>query len=188
SARDYTPARQVRRAKCRSCGRGMRTGNSVVARMSEATCGDPDIASLMRATEPRLIRTPIEDGLVGLVLVGEVDGLVLAQGEIDIAQHLAAARPLALDMDRKRVALALLVQDSAEAEHRVDVLERDLHPRHGGVGTGAGLVFGVGTDERKVVLALYRCCERGQCDNPQRSHCSCEHFAPSQRDAAGPGL
>src|SRR5215469_3485619 len=69
---------------------------------------------------PSLI-TSMKHGLVGLVLIRKVDGLVLARREIDVAQHLAAARALAFDMDHKGSALALLAQNSAQAEHRVDV-------------------------------------------------------------------
>src|SRR5262245_55481250 len=71
------------------------------------------------------IRTSIKHGLVGLVLICKVDGLVLARRQVDITQHLAAARTLAFDMDYKGGALALLAQDGAQAEHRVDVARRD---------------------------------------------------------------
>src|SRR5262249_53163214 len=73
------------------------------------------------------IRTSMKHGLVGLVLIRKVDGLVLARREGDVAQHLAAAWALAFDMDHKGGALALLAQNGAQAEHRVDVARRDLH-------------------------------------------------------------
>src|SRR5258708_5290829 len=81
----------------------------------------------------RSLRAFVEHGLVGLVLIRKRDGLVLAQGEVDVAEHLASARALALDMHRKSVAVASLVQDGAEAEHRVDVAHRNFHARHPGV-------------------------------------------------------
>src|SRR5262249_41610659 len=89
----------------------------------------PQGSRLWRSSGPAgpSIRTSMKHGLVGLVLIRKVDGLVLARREIDVAQHLAAARALALDMDHKGGALALLAQNSAQAEHRVDVAQRDLH-------------------------------------------------------------
>ena len=69
----------------------------------------------------------MKHGLAGLVLIRKVDGLVLARREGDVAQPLAPARALAFDMDHKSGALALLAQNGAQAEHRVDVARRDLH-------------------------------------------------------------
>jgi len=69
----------------------------------------------------------MKHGLAGLVLVRKVVGLVLARREGDVAQHLAPTRALAFDMDHKSGALALLAQNGAQAEHRVDVARRDLH-------------------------------------------------------------
>src|SRR5262245_6452009 len=76
---------------------------------------------------------PVEHGLVGLVLTRESDGLLVAQREVDVAHHLASARTLAFDVDCKSSAVALLVQDGAETEHRIDVLGRDFHARNAGV-------------------------------------------------------
>src|ERR671930_226576 len=54
------------------------------------------------------VRASIEHRLVGLVLVGEIDGLILAQREVDVAHHLASARATALDVHREGRALAPL--------------------------------------------------------------------------------
>jgi len=48
--------------------------------------------------------------------VGKVDGLVFAGREINVAQHLAAARALALDMNDVGRALSLPAQDRAQAD------------------------------------------------------------------------
>src|SRR5262249_51218155 len=98
----------------------------------------------------RSVRTPVEHGLVGPVLIRETDGLVVAPREVGVARHLASARTLAFDMDRKSSAVALLVQDGAETEHRIDVLGRDFHARNAGVRTVpfADLIFRVRADER----------------------------------------
>ena len=69
----------------------------------------------------------MKHGLVGLVLIRKVEGLVLARREGDVAQHLAATRALAFDMDHKGGTVALLAQNGAQAEYRVDVARRDLH-------------------------------------------------------------
>src|SRR5258708_4155986 len=58
------------------------------------------------------VGTLIKHGLVSLVLIGKVDCLVVEQGEVDVAQHLASARPFALDVNRKRIASALLFDDA----------------------------------------------------------------------------
>ena len=57
----------------------------------------------------------MKHGLVGLVVIRKVDGLVLARREVDVAQHLAAARALAFDMDHEGGTVALLAQDRAQA-------------------------------------------------------------------------
>src|SRR5262247_3294795 len=139
----------------------------------------------------RSIRTSMKHGLVGLVLIRKVDGFILARREDDVAQHLAAARALAFHMDHKGGAVALLVQDGAQAEHRVDVARRDLHARHARVRTIglAGLIFGIGADEREVVLSLYRRCQH--CEHDEAQHASCKldhllnHLAPPPETIAG---
>src|SRR5262245_38559107 len=85
----------------------------------------------------RSVGAPVEHGLVGLVLIREIDGLVVAQREVDVAHHLASARALAFDMDRKGSAVALLVQDSAEAEHRIDILGLGFPGRNAAARTAA---------------------------------------------------
>src|SRR5262249_7639119 len=101
----------------------------------------------------RSIGTSMQHGLVGLIQIRKVDGLVLARLEDDVAQHLATTRALAFDMDHEGGALALLAQDRAQAEHRIDVARRDRHVRYAGVRTiwPTGLIFRIGADEREVV-------------------------------------
>src|SRR5262249_19331452 len=99
----------------------------------------------------RSIWTSMKHGLVGLIQIRKVDGLVLARLEDDVAQHLATARALAFDMDHEGGALALLAQDRAQAEHRVDVARRDGHARYAGIRAIwlAGLIFRISADERE---------------------------------------
>src|SRR6185436_4873327 len=115
-------------------------------------CGG--LGATWRERAGRSLRTLVERGLVGLVLVGEIDDLVVTRREVDVTQHLAAAGALALDMHRKGGTLAFPAQDGAESEHRVDVASGDLHARHTGVRAIAlaHLVFRIRADEWKVVL------------------------------------
>jgi len=54
------------------------------------------------------LRTLVERSFVSLVLIPKkIDDLVVARREVDVAQHLAATRALALDMDRKVAPLTL---------------------------------------------------------------------------------
>src|SRR3954451_5277449 len=147
----------------------------------DGACGG--LGPTCRERAGRSLRALVERGLVGLVLVREVDDLVVTRREVDVAQHLAAAGALALDMHCKGGTLAFPAQDGAESEHRVDVASRDLHARHTGVRTVAlaHLVFRIRADERKVVLAEYRRCERRKRDNAQRRGCTFDHsLKPSQ--------
>src|ERR1700747_85920 len=75
----------------------------------------------------RSVGAPVEHGLVSLVLIGKIDGLVLAWREIHVAEHLAAARALAFNVDHEGGAFALLAQDRAQAEDGIDVAPRNLH-------------------------------------------------------------
>src|SRR5262245_7417416 len=61
----------------------------------------------------RSVGATVEHGLVGLVLIGKIDGLVLAWREIHVAEHLAAAWTLAFHMNHEGGAFALLAQDRA---------------------------------------------------------------------------
>src|SRR5262245_55781556 len=165
---NYTPP-----ASCRSCKnapqwRGIDT--------SAGTGGRPSI------------RAPVQNGLVGLVLVRKVDRLVLAQREIDVAQHLAAARALALDMHRKGVAVTRSAHDRAESEERVDVARCNLHARNAGVGCTAlaGLIFRICARDREIVLTEHWCCKRCDDDNAEQSGCDFEHPYPLSRDTEWP--
>src|SRR6185312_17409190 len=141
------------------------------------------LGATWRERAGRSIRTLVERGLVGLVLVREIDDFVVTRREVDITQHLTAAGALAFDMHRKGGTLAFPAQDGAEPEHRVNVASGDLHARHTGVRAIAlaHLVFRIRADERKVVLAEYRRCERRKPDNAQRRGCTFDHsLKPSQ--------
>src|SRR6516165_360340 len=130
----------------------------------------------------RSIGTSMQHGLVGLVQIRKVDGLVLTRLEDDVAQHLATARALAFDMDHEGGALALLAQDRAQAEHRVDVARRDRHARYAGVRTiwFAGLIFRIGADEREVVLPVHRRSQRRQRDEAQHACCKLDRLKLDQ--------
>src|SRR3954465_11190080 len=119
----------------------------------DGACGGPGLTCRQRAG--RSLRALVERGLVGLVLVREIDDLVVTRREVDVTQHLAAAGALALDMHRKGGPFALSAQNGAESEHRVDVASGDLHARHTGVRAVAlaHLILRIRADERKVVLA-----------------------------------
>src|SRR5262249_8123903 len=134
----------------------------------------------------RSVGTSMKHGLVGLVLIRKVDGLVLARREGDVAQHLVTTRAFAFDMNHEGGALALLAQDRAQAEHRVDVARRDRHARYAGVRTIwlAGLIFRIGTDEGEVVLPMHRRGERRQRDEAQHASCKLDHLAPPGKTIA----
>src|SRR6516225_5920308 len=120
----------------------------------------------------------MKHGLGGLVQIRKVDGLVLARLEDDVAQHLATTWALAFDMNHEGGALALLAQDRAQAEYRVDVARRDRHARHAGVRTIwlAGLIFRIRADEREVVLPVHRGGEHRQRDEAQHACCKLDHL------------
>src|SRR6185312_6235390 len=87
------------------------------AKMPRKTGHLKGLGPTCRERAGRSLRALVERGLVGLVLVREIDDLVVARREIDVAQHLAAAGTLALDMHRKGGTLAFSAQDGAESEH-----------------------------------------------------------------------
>ena len=67
-------------------------------------------------TDARLIWTFVERGLVGLVLIREIDDLVVARSEVDVAHHSAAARAFAFDMQCEGGTLTLPAQDGAQTK------------------------------------------------------------------------
>src|SRR5262245_55466124 len=168
---------------CRSHGDAASTIIHAACRRARAKKMPRRSGAELQKSGCRSVGTPVEHGLVGLVLIREIDGLVVTQREVHVAHHLASAWTLAFHMDRKGGAVALLVQNGAETEHRIDVRQRDFHARHAGVRTVAlaDLIFGVGADEREVFLAGRRrshCCQR---DNAQHPGCDLDHSCPSTR-------
>src|SRR5258708_32914010 len=119
-------------------------------------------------------------------MMRKVDGLVLARREDAVAQHLAAARSLAFHMDHEGGAVALLAQDRAQAEHRVDVARRDRYARYARIRTIwlASLIFRIGADEREVVLSLHRRCQHCEHDDTQHACCKLDHLAPPDETTA----
>src|SRR6266436_8200361 len=89
--------------------------------------GGAKMASDGKAGAGRSVGTPVEHGLVGLVLIGKIDRLILAWREVHVAEHLAAAWTLAFHMNHEGGAFALLAQDRAQAEDGIDVAARNRH-------------------------------------------------------------
>src|SRR5262245_13025739 len=102
---------------CRSHGDAAGTSIHVACQRARAKKMPRRSGADLQKSGPRSVGTPVEHGLVGLVLIREIDGLVVTQREVDVAHHLASAGTLAFHMDRKGGAFALLVQDGAETEH-----------------------------------------------------------------------
>jgi hypothetical protein len=126
-------------------------------------------------TDARLIWTFVKRGLVGLVLSREIDDLVVARSEVDVAHHSAAARAFAFDMQCEGGTLPLPAQDGAQTKARIDVADGDLHPRNTRVGAVslAYLIFRIRTDQREVVCTEdWRRCKRRERNNTQHSGCN----------------
>jgi hypothetical protein len=66
--------------------------------------------------------------LIGLMHIGEIDGLVIAWREVNVAQHLVAVGAFAFEVYREAGTLPFPTQDSGETKHRVDVVSGYHHP------------------------------------------------------------
>jgi hypothetical protein len=111
----------------------------------------------------------VKRGFIGLMQIGEIDGLVLAWREINIAQHLVAVGVFAFDVHCEGGTFSFPSQDSAETKHRVDVVRGYPHPRHIGPITRARRVFRVSPNNREVLFSEHLCGDRRERYNAQHS-------------------
>ena len=70
----------------------------------------------------------VKRGFIGLMQIGEIDGLVIAWREVNVAQHLIAVGAFAFDVYCEGGTLSFPTQDSAETKHRIDVVSGYRHP------------------------------------------------------------
>ena len=70
----------------------------------------------------------IKRGFIGLIQIGEIDGLVIAWREVHVAQHLVAVWAFAFEVYREAGTLSFPTQDSAKTKHRVDVVSGYRYP------------------------------------------------------------
>ena len=120
----------------------------------------------------------IKRGFIGLMQIGEIDGLVIAWREVNVAQHLSAMGTFALDANCEGGTLSLLTQDSAKTKRRVDLVSGYRHPCRIPPITRARRVFRVRPHNREVVFSNHLCCERRErynAQHPDRNHL----FSPS---------
>ena len=73
-------------------------------------------------------RALVKCGFIGLIQIGEIDGLVIAWREVHVAQHLVAVWAFAFEVYREAGTLSFPTQDSAKTKHRVDVVSGYHHP------------------------------------------------------------
>ena len=69
----------------------------------------------------------VKCGFIGLMKIGEIDGLVIAWREVNVAQHLSAVGTFALDANCEGGTLSLPTQDSAKAKRRIDLASGYRH-------------------------------------------------------------
>ena len=112
----------------------------------------------------------VKRGFVGLMQIGEIDDLVIAWREVNVAQHLVAVGAFAFDVHCEGGTLSFPTKDSAETKRRVDVAIGYRNPRHIGPITRARRVFRVRSNNREIVFSEHRRCERRKRDTAQ-------HFA-----------
>jgi hypothetical protein len=73
-------------------------------------------------------RALVKCGFIGLMHIGEIDDLVIARREVNVAQHLIAVGAFAFEVYREAGTLPFPTQYSAETKHRVDVVSGYHHP------------------------------------------------------------
>jgi hypothetical protein len=113
------------------------------------------------------IRALVKCGFIGLSQIGEIDGLVIAWREVNVAQHLVAVGAFAFDVHCEGGTLSFPTKDSAETKRRVDVAIGYRNPRHIGPITRAGRVFRVRSNNRESVFSEHWRCERRKRDTAQ---------------------
>ena len=70
----------------------------------------------------------VKRGFIGLMKIGEIDGLVIAWREVNVAQHLVAVGTFAFEVYHEGGTLSFPTQDSAETKHRIYVVSGYRHP------------------------------------------------------------
>ncbi len=117
-----------------------------------------DGASAWRAPSGRLLRTAIKDRAVVLVAINEFDRIVGLYGEGDVADERPGGKP-AFKMCVNVFAVALGIEESADADLGVDLLGRDfqLQPRGVAAIAFAGDVLRVASVERKIIFCRRSC-------------------------------
>jgi hypothetical protein len=111
----------------------------------------------------------VKRGFIGLMQIGEIDGLVIAWCEVNVAQHLSAVGTFALDANCEGGTLSLPTQDSAKTKRRIDLVSGYRHPCRIRPITRARRVFRVSANNREVVFSEHLCCERRERYNAQHS-------------------
>ena len=109
----------------------------------------------------------VKRGFIGLMQIGEIDGLVIAWREVNVAQHLSAVGAFALDANCEGGTLSLPTQDSAKTKRRIDLVSGYRHPCRIRPITRARRVFRVSANNREVVFSEHLCCERRERYNAQ---------------------
>jgi hypothetical protein len=111
----------------------------------------------------------VKRGFIGLMQIGEIDSLVIAWREVNVAQHLSAVGTFALDANCEGGTLSLPTQDSAKTKRRIDFVSGYRHPCRIRPITRARRVFRVSANNREVVFSEHLCCERRERYNAQHS-------------------
>ena len=70
----------------------------------------------------------VKRGFIGLMKIGEIDGLVIAWREVHVAQHLVAVGACAFEMYCEGSTFSFPTKDSAETEHRINIASGYRHP------------------------------------------------------------
>ena len=121
----------------------------------------------------------VKRGFIGLMKIGEIDGLVIAWREVNVAQHLSAVGTFALDANCEGGALSLPTQDSAKTKRRIDLVSGYRHPCRIRPITCARRVFRVSANNREIVFSERLCCERHERYNAQHSGRNRHPVSPS---------
>ena len=113
----------------------------------------------------------VKRGFIGLMQIGEIDGLVIAWREVNVAQHLSAVGTFALDANCEGGTLTLPTQDSAKTKRRVDLVSGYRHPCRIRPITRARRVFRVRSGSRLLRAPVLRTSRALQCTTswPQSS-------------------
>ena len=74
------------------------------------------------------IRALVKCSFIGLSQIGEIDGLVIAWREVNVAQHLVAVGAFAFEMYCEGSTFSFPTKDSAETKHRINVASGYRHP------------------------------------------------------------